>query len=650
MKRVKVAAFLLLSAFSTPNLYAGNDLGKIFVPIFTVGATLATGGALGPALLAGGVTAVAVATNQSAPPVVANVTDHGLERVSVAQQRAEDNKIVDAVLNPTFVDRPLATALPTPEATVAAMIAPTLAPPEGASTAIVPQTEQTSRELAAQLVMRKFLRPEVRNPLPTMILAHNYILPPAPGPDYESQRAQQLKNIGFPVDDFGVPLADSIIESHMRPSLVRAATLLPELFEAEVVKRRASGELSFRFTTPSLSWMNDIREAPPPPKPPEDRTFMSMIRAANKRPPLKTIQMRVPIAKLSLSNIAAVAANLPSYNFGTFSSEVIAEAASMFIPGGAGKLAKAGLALARAGIKLISLADTAGSVEDFLKEYHFVSESGDRTPREEIRAESSGTFQMAGGILEKIREVKTFNDILRTAHRKEMEATIDWYSVSPRERAIAHQRRLAEEKAEREKREEEEALAKFRLTPLERAIAHHKKLDEEKLARQEKAKTEAAEAKKYISSGGGSSIQPPEGDGGDKKQDKKDLLQVKIRLNEEDSKRFGVQRAIQEKPRAAREGRARLNDPQRDGSITKMFRKNAERQLERQGADPKILKKVDVDHTHELQLGGSDTPGNLQFLDRSVNRSIGAQISRQTKGLPKGTKIDEIVFEIVEKK
>jgi hypothetical protein len=266
--------------------------------------------------------------------------------------------------------------------------------------------------------------------------------------------------------------------------------------------------------------MNDIKEAPPPPKPPEDRTFMSMIRAANKRPPLKTIEMRVPIAKLSLSNIAAVAANLPSYNFGTFSSEVIAEAASMFIPGGAGKLAKAGLALARAGIKLISLADTAGSVEDFLKEYHFVSESGDRTPREEIRAESSGTFQMAGGILEKIREVKTFNDILRTAHRKEMEANIDWYKVSPRERAITHQRRLAEEKAEREKREEE-ALAKFRLTPLERAIAHHKKLDEEKLAKQEKAKTEAAEAKKYSgeNSCGGSSTQPPEGDGKEPKKD-----------------------------------------------------------------------------------------------------------------------------------
>jgi hypothetical protein len=176
MKRVKVAAFLLLSAFSMPSLYAGNGIGKIVVPIFTVGATLATGGALGPALLAGGVSAVAVATNQSAPPVLANVTDHGVEHASVAQQRAEDHRIAEDILNPTFVDRPLATALPTHEATVAAMIAPTLAPSEEASTALIPQTEQTSRELAAQLVMRKFLRPEVRNPLPTMILAHNYIL------------------------------------------------------------------------------------------------------------------------------------------------------------------------------------------------------------------------------------------------------------------------------------------------------------------------------------------------------------------------------------------------------------------------------------------------------------------------------------------
>ena len=108
----KLSVLVLTALFSVQSLHAGNDLGKIFVPIFAVGATIATGGALGPALLAGGVTAIAVATHQSAPPVVANVTDHGLEHVSVVQQRQEEQRFVDAVLNPTFVDRPLALEAP----------------------------------------------------------------------------------------------------------------------------------------------------------------------------------------------------------------------------------------------------------------------------------------------------------------------------------------------------------------------------------------------------------------------------------------------------------------------------------------------------------------------------------------------------------
>ena len=37
--------------------------------------------------------------------------------------------------------------------------------------------------------------------------------------------------------------------------------------------------------------------------------------------------------------------------------------------------------------------------------------------------------------------------------------------------------------------------------------------------------------------------------------------------------------------------------------------------------------KVDVDHILDLQLGGKNVLSNLQLLDRSVNRSLGAQIS-----------------------
>jgi hypothetical protein len=38
-------------------------------------------------------------------------------------------------------------------------------------------------------------------------------------------------------------------------------------------------------------------------------------------------------------------------------------------------------------------------------------------------------------------------------------------------------------------------------------------------------------------------------------------------------------------------------------------------------------KGVDVDHILDLQLGGKNLIGNLQLLDRSVNRSFGAQIN-----------------------
>ena len=53
--------------------------------------------------------------------------------------------------------------------------------------------------------------------------------------------------------------------------------------------------------------------------------------------------------------------------------------------------------------------------------------------------------------------------------------------------------------------------------------------------------------------------------------------------------------------------------------------------------DGAITSKQDVDHIHELQLGGKDVDSNLQALDRSVNRSVGAQIKHQIKGHRTGT-------------
>jgi filamentous hemagglutinin len=52
----------------------------------------------------------------------------------------------------------------------------------------------------------------------------------------------------------------------------------------------------------------------------------------------------------------------------------------------------------------------------------------------------------------------------------------------------------------------------------------------------------------------------------------------------------------------------------------------------------------DVDHMVDLQLGGSDTVGNMWPLDSSVNRSLGAQIQQQIKNLPAGTRINRVTI------
>ena len=51
---------------------------------------------------------------------------------------------------------------------------------------------------------------------------------------------------------------------------------------------------------------------------------------------------------------------------------------------------------------------------------------------------------------------------------------------------------------------------------------------------------------------------------------------------------------------------------------------------------------MDVDHIHDLQLGGKDTMSNLQMLNKGVNRSVGPQVQHQVKNVPVGTKIKKI--------
>lgn len=52
----------------------------------------------------------------------------------------------------------------------------------------------------------------------------------------------------------------------------------------------------------------------------------------------------------------------------------------------------------------------------------------------------------------------------------------------------------------------------------------------------------------------------------------------------------------------------------------------------------------DIDHIHDLQLGGADTIDNMWQLDLSVNRSLGSQIHHQIKDLPVGTRVNRVTI------
>jgi hypothetical protein len=57
-----------------------------------------------------------------------------------------------------------------------------------------------------------------------------------------------------------------------------------------------------------------------------------------------------------------------------------------------------------------------------------------------------------------------------------------------------------------------------------------------------------------------------------------------------------------------------------------------------------VKKTEDVDHVHELQLGGKDVVGNMKPLNSSVNRSVGSQVNKAIKPLPAGTKIRKVTI------
>ncbi len=76
------------------------------------------------------------------------------------------------------------------------------------------------------------------------------------------------------------------------------------------------------------------------------------------------------------------------------------------------------------------------------------------------------------------------------------------------------------------------------------------------------------------------------------------------------------------------------NDIERDPSVVQNYR-----------AQNTVAAGQDVDHIIDLQLGGADNAANLQPLDASVNRSLGAQIAAQIRKYPVGTVFGRFIID-----
>jgi RHS repeat-associated protein len=76
------------------------------------------------------------------------------------------------------------------------------------------------------------------------------------------------------------------------------------------------------------------------------------------------------------------------------------------------------------------------------------------------------------------------------------------------------------------------------------------------------------------------------------------------------------------------------NPPPRQANLRKRFIS--------QGGN--INSTQDLDHTLDLQLGGTDAMSNLKGINTSVNRSFGPQINQQTRNMPDGTRVKAAII------
>lgn len=89
---------------------------------------------------------------------------------------------------------------------------------------------------------------------------------------------------------------------------------------------------------------------------------------------------------------------------------------------------------------------------------------------------------------------------------------------------------------------------------------------------------------------------------------------------------------------------AALNDAAEQGQlqVTQVERAGTSAASMWRMAGGEVPADADIDHTIDLQLGGSNTLDNLSPLDYGVNRSLGAQIAWRIAGMAPGTPISGV--------
>jgi RHS repeat-associated protein len=79
-------------------------------------------------------------------------------------------------------------------------------------------------------------------------------------------------------------------------------------------------------------------------------------------------------------------------------------------------------------------------------------------------------------------------------------------------------------------------------------------------------------------------------------------------------------------------------------SVAKVERSGSSAASMWRSAGREIPSGSDIDHTIDLQLNGPNILRNMSPLDRSVNRSLGAQIANQLRGVAPGTRINSVAI------